>query len=397
MKLLQVGCLVALFLVALHPLLAQEATPEVTADMPLPEPTATLGGVPLQFISSQATYQNRLPDNAGINIQILDNDLKLLGTAVTDAQGVYTVATPIDAFYWLVATAPLHRQQTLPIQPGSAVPNLILMGGDLNQDACIGLSDVQQVVAQLDLVGASASDITGDGVTDVADLAIVTGNYDPACEAPPTIEATEEATAEVTAEATVEVTAESTAESTAEATAEVTAEATAEVTAEVTLEVTAEMTAEATAESTAEVSEEATAEVTEAVTPEATVEITAEMTAEVTAEATVELTVEMTAEVTAEATAEVVEQIEEITPEVTAVPTVEAVTPEATSEPLLAEITDEPTATYTLEPTATAQPTATMIPSVTPIPTQTPIPSVTFTSIPAVTEETTVEATAAEA
>lgn len=283
---------------------AQEVTPEV-------QPTATLGGAALRFVTGRAAYQNRLPDQSGIHVQVLDAALNLIGTATTDAQGVFAVAAPSADFYWLVVTAPLHRSVTLPMYPGDALPDMILAGGDFNQDGCVGPSDLAVLVGALDVAGSPATDITGDGLTDVSDLAIVTGNYQPDCE--PVVTETPEAAIEFTPE--VEATDEVTPESTAEATAELTPETTVEATPESTVEVTPEV--EVTVEPTQEMTPELTAEVTEAIIPE----VTEELTPEVTVEPTSEL------------------------PTATLVPTP---TPEPT---LLLSLTPEPTVTETPAPT----------------------------------------------
>src|SRR5690606_7756906 len=187
-----------------------------------------------------------------------------------------------DSFYWLVVNAPLHRSVTIPMYPGDAVPDVILAGGDLNRDGCIGPVDLMALVGLLDVADSAATDVTGDGLTDVSDLAIVTGNYQPDCELAatetPEPEATSEATPEATAEiapeieVTPEITpeVEVTAELTPETTVEVTAEATVEITPE--LEVTPELTSEVTVEITADVTPLPTAEATEALTPEGTEE-----------------------------------------------------------------------------------------------------------------------------
>jgi hypothetical protein len=252
---------------SLTPPMTAEAAPD--AETPL-LPTATLGGVALQFVSGVAGYQNRQPDHSGIEVQALDEHLSLIGAARTDSRGVYAVATPVEAFYWLVIDAPLHRQQVIPMQPGERIPDVILAGGDFNNDGCIGPADLAALMDGLDMPGSSATDITGDGITDVADLAIVTGNYQPGCERA----SVETPVPEMTPEA----------ESTAEATPEI--EQTAEVTPEwmPDVEPTSEITPNS--ELTPEVTSEATAElVTELeITPEVTAEVTAELTEEPPAE-----------------------------------------------------------------------------------------------------------------
>lgn len=317
--------LITMLALCLRPAFAQTETPEATVEIePVVMPTATLGGMALQFVSGRAVYQNRQPDQSGIEVRVLDEALNLIGVAYTNNQGVYAVAAPSNAFYWLVVDAPLHRQQTIPVQPGQQIPDVILAGGDFNKDGCTGPSDLAVLVSALDVPDSFATDVTGDGITDVSDLAIVTGNYQPDCEpftTPP--------------EATAEVTPESTPESTAEATPEI------EVTAELTPEVTPEI--EVTAETTAEV--------------EPTQAATSEVTPEVTSEATAEVTPELTPEVTAE-----IEVTEETTPEVTDEPTAEA-----TEEPPTPILVPTPMLTSTPEPTA--------IPTLTPEPTPTETPT----------------------
>jgi hypothetical protein len=252
---------------------AQESPPQVIAGVePTTMPTATLGGRALQFVTGRATYQNRLPDQSGIEVQVFDEALNLVGVAQTDSQGVYAVAVPSDAFYWLVMDALLHRQQIIPIQPGELLPEVILAGGDFNNDGCVGPSDLAALVSALDVPGSAATDVTGDGITDVSDLAIVTGNYEPGCEPAetPVPEATTAVTPEVTPEATIEATPE--IESTPEVTPGV--EATPEVTPQETIEATQESIPEVTAEVTPEQTPEI--EITDELTPEVTAEVTAE-------------------------------------------------------------------------------------------------------------------------
>ena len=305
--------LIVMLAVCLTPAFAQTEIPEVTVEIePDVMPTATLGGVALQFVSGRAAYQNRQPDQSGIEVRVLDEALNLIGVAHTDSQGVYAVAAPSNVFYWLVMDAPLHRQQTIPMQPGQRLPDVILSGGDFNKDGCTGPSDLAVLVSALDVPDSFATDVTGDGITDVSDLAIVTGNYQPDCEP------------EVTATPVPEVTAEVTPESTAEATPE------AEVTAELTPEITPE--------------------------PEPTQEATSEATQEVTPEVTAELTPEIIPEI---------ELTEEATPEVTDEPTAEA-----TDEPPTATLVPIPTATLTNTPEPTATPTLTSEPTPTETPTE---------------------------
>ena len=165
-------------------------------------PTATLGSRPMVFKTGLATYQNRLPDNLGIEIHILDMDLVLLSVAQTDEQGNYSIAVPEAEAYWLVADAPLHKPVTLHLEPDTHIPAIALLGGDLNHDNCIGRSDVNLLMLDFETAASPTTDISGDGITDSSDLAIVTGNFDPLCEIPP---ATPVPTATPASETTQEV------------------------------------------------------------------------------------------------------------------------------------------------------------------------------------------------
>jgi hypothetical protein len=190
------------------------ATPgEVTATTTETPVGTTLTATPMATVQGRAAYQNRQPDHSGIQITILNGSRILLNTAVTDSAGVYSVAVPTTEFYWLVVDAALHRPFELGVWPGETPPDVVLLGGDLNDDGCVGPSDLALLTAQFELADTTATDITGDGITAEADLAILAGNYDATCETPPaTATPTSEPslTPEMTAEPTltVEVTAD---------------------------------------------------------------------------------------------------------------------------------------------------------------------------------------------
>lgn len=171
-------------------------------------PTATLG-VPMVFIQGAAFYQNHLPDHSDIEIRVFDESLALLSVAYTGVDGVFTIAVPSNSFYWLVADAPLHRAITLAVQPGFDLPDILLAGGDLNDDGCIDMVDVQLITTVLnESVSDTRADINGDDLVDVIDIAILTGNFEATCneviEAEITPTPQPEMTLETTAEATIE-------------------------------------------------------------------------------------------------------------------------------------------------------------------------------------------------
>ncbi len=132
----------------------------------------------VEFTGS-ARYQSRLPDNAGIQIEIRDGSDLLLNTATTSADGSYVVLAPSEEFFWLVISAPLYHAFKLGIWPGETLPEVTLAGGDMDGDGCIGPSDLAFLTAHFNLDDSVISDISGDGHTDASDLAILAGNYDP--------------------------------------------------------------------------------------------------------------------------------------------------------------------------------------------------------------------------
>ena len=195
---------------------AEETVTLTPTDTATASPTATAERL-LIAVQGAAHYQYRQPNDAGIRVSILDVNRVLLILTTTDEAGNYAAFIPADEAYWLLVEAPLHRRFATLVQPGEALPVVVLAGGDLNQDGCVGLSDITLLTGQFDLPNSPQSDINGDGVTEASDLAILAGNFDTTCETPPV--------AVPTAEATIETTPEATADQspTAEVTLEVTA------------------------------------------------------------------------------------------------------------------------------------------------------------------------------
>lgn len=216
--------------------------PEATAALPSPTPTPLLsvtptvtpGGAALRFVQGVVTYQNR-ETQIGIRVQITAEDGSLVSVGDSNAAGVYSLPAPADAPYRIIAEAPLHLRVVQLVPEGQVPAAMVLRGGDLNADGCIAQEDIDVILLAFDgRIAPSAADITGDGITDLADLAILTGNFDAACEpAPETTEISSEVTpeAEVTAEPQPEQTAEPAPPDQSETTAmpEQTSEATPEV------------------------------------------------------------------------------------------------------------------------------------------------------------------------
>ncbi len=190
------------------------AITETATDTPTAPAAPTVERLMLA-VQGTAHYQNRQPNDAGIRVSILDTQRVPLMLTVTDAAGQYAALIPANEAYWLLVEAPLHRRTVVLIQPGEVLPEVVLAGGDLNQDGCVGPSDITLLTARFDALNSPETDVTGDGMTEAADLAVLAGNFETTCEmtpldVTPTPEPTYEATAETTLEATPEITPETT-------------------------------------------------------------------------------------------------------------------------------------------------------------------------------------------
>ncbi|MBZ0305798.1 MAG: hypothetical protein K8I82_06990, partial [Anaerolineae bacterium] len=144
--------------------------------LPTPSPTPML--VPVE---GQAVYQNHQPDNLGINIQVLDADGVVLYASQTQADGKFMVEVPAEFPFRLTVDAPKHRPFEVTLEPGQPLPEIILAGGDLNDDGCINVQDIELISSILESTMDLVADINGDEMTGAADLAILTGNFDAAC------------------------------------------------------------------------------------------------------------------------------------------------------------------------------------------------------------------------
>lgn len=145
-------------------------------------PTAATTFTPVQLLAGSARYQNRLPDQAGIIVMVLSAERVVLATTTTSADGRFEIVTPGGADYWLVIDAPLHQLAMVSMGPDSMLPEMVtLSGGDLDDDGCINTIDLALLTAHYASEGSEINDINGDKQTDVSDLAILSGNYNPEC------------------------------------------------------------------------------------------------------------------------------------------------------------------------------------------------------------------------
>jgi hypothetical protein len=156
-------------------------TPTVSATVTLaPMPTETME-ISMFVIAGRAFYQNHSDDNSGIQISVFDMDKNLIGVTQTDANGQYTLNVPGQGSYQLVFEAFLH-QPILMILSDSEIPSdRVLAGGDLDADGCIGQLDMGLFMSLFNSASIRQGDITGDGVIDASDFAILAGNYQYSC------------------------------------------------------------------------------------------------------------------------------------------------------------------------------------------------------------------------
>jgi hypothetical protein len=155
---------------------------------PSDSPTVTLFPMPIEtveismiVIAGRAFYQNHNSDDSGIQISVLDTDGNLIGVTQTDANGQYSLHIPGSSSYQLVIEAFLH-QPILLMLSGSEIPSdRVLAGGDLDADGCIGQLDLDLFMSLFNSASIRQGDITGDGVIDASDFAILAGNYQNNC------------------------------------------------------------------------------------------------------------------------------------------------------------------------------------------------------------------------
>jgi len=178
-----------------------EATAESTAQAS--PPSTTPSSTPYA-LAGQARYQNR-PQQDGIELRAYSADGALLAQAFSDAQGQFRLSLHSPPPLRIVARAPLHLSQSTTLSASAAPPVFIVLpGGDLDGDSCIGPADLAQLTAQYGSANPS-SDIDGNGLVEASDLAILAANFglgdacvpiiSPTAETAPLAESTAEASA----------------------------------------------------------------------------------------------------------------------------------------------------------------------------------------------------------
>lgn len=159
---------------------AFEVTAEVTEAA---ESTATASpalDIDLMVLRGEVQFQNR-PEHSRILIRVLTLDGQLVSEAESNERGVFSLPAPAEMPFILLIEAPLHRAIRLELLPSDAMPSVILAGGDLDNDGCINDSDMQALLLHYGFADTPTTDINADGRTDLADLAILTGNFSRDC------------------------------------------------------------------------------------------------------------------------------------------------------------------------------------------------------------------------
>ncbi len=164
--------------------------------------TATIGGLALRYITGIARYQSRVTDDAGILLQVYDDDLTLVSEVETNEDGIYNIAVPLEGAFWMVFTAEGYRTEYIYNTETDGLAELILLAGDLNGDDCINFDDISLMRSQFDISDA-LFDLNADTKTDISDLALLAGNLNSDCIIDVETTTTPESALTPTAQATV--------------------------------------------------------------------------------------------------------------------------------------------------------------------------------------------------
>jgi hypothetical protein len=144
-------------------------------------PTATVGGMPLRYVQGLVRYQNRSIGLNAIRVQAYAQDLTLVSEVFANNDGIYSLAVPADAPFWLTISAEGHLAKHLYFEQDSPLAELVLLAGDVNQDGCITRDDIVALQNWFNTANYT-SDFNGDGISDMADLAMLAGNFDSNCQ-----------------------------------------------------------------------------------------------------------------------------------------------------------------------------------------------------------------------
>lgn len=142
-------------------------------------PTTAAGST----ITGKMIYQN-YPDNAGITVQLVDTQGKVITTVTTGADGAYTLTNVPMGTFGVTAVGNLYLRIGKVVTITTAGPIdlgvLTLPGGDTDNSGDITVADAGLIGANFDVPVNPAprgADVNGDGMINIRDLAIVGGNF----------------------------------------------------------------------------------------------------------------------------------------------------------------------------------------------------------------------------
>lgn len=142
-------------------------------------------------ISGTVTLQGRT-NHSGVTVRVDSPPLTQLGSALTAANGSFTLSIPFqgDATRYALMPGYLRASSTIELVPGgNAFAPIQLKGGDANGDATIDIADLSLIAAEYGtppdtLTNGSAAppqqqtaDINGDALVDILDLSVAAANY----------------------------------------------------------------------------------------------------------------------------------------------------------------------------------------------------------------------------
>jgi hypothetical protein len=128
--------------------------------------------------------QGTRTDHAGTEVVAMTVDHDQAGSAVTEADGSFSLAVPVGSTYVVNAWYPgyLHTQKSNIYVVGATVnigPTR-LVGGEVKNDNCINILDVVLIISRFGETGLlpeDVADINGDGKIDILDLTLTAGNF----------------------------------------------------------------------------------------------------------------------------------------------------------------------------------------------------------------------------
>lgn len=127
-------------------------------------------------VSGSVTLQGRT-DYSGATVTLTGGDTY---TAVTNSTGSYSIDGVAAGEYTLKITMPgylSYTKTTLTVAEETTVPAKNLLGGDVNADTQVTITDLNSVLSNYMAGGTNAADINGDTQVTIADLSIVLSNY----------------------------------------------------------------------------------------------------------------------------------------------------------------------------------------------------------------------------